>query len=390
MKKQQLNWIAVCFGTCMGAGVLFLPNQIAVSGIYAFLCSLPIAFVLNFLGQRTIAKLVLKASQTSEVGWGEVIEKTFPKWGGKLLVVAFIVVMLAILSMYLLGFKNDLYAYSVEKGFLFDLNNPIFIGLIVLLFSLLLYYKQQLLYVVMKIKTTAMVLFLIVISLVLIPYWNIAPFLIIPTPLALIKGILTCLPIVIMAVNYFSIISAMVFALKENREINDVYRECEGVLKISQLLVVLVILFFVVSATLAVSPTELMSAYQGNQTVISLIKIPMIGEVGKWFALFILPATFLGAYVGLEEPLLLLLRKIKIPNVYERRALYGVMIVFIILILFSNINILSIVGILITPIIAILTYLLPAWIERKEEKHGYHWFLFIFGTLLLLAYIIAN
>jgi len=395
MNNKKLSWIAVCFGTCMGAGVLFLPNQIGDTGIYAFLISLPIAFFVNYFGQKYIGRLVINGSSEKEMSYSDVIENVYGKLGGKILIVAFLLVMLGIISMYVTGFKNDLFAFAKSQNItLFESKDSLyFILIITLFFSLIIVFKQFLLYFVMRIKSVFIMVALLVFSICLIPYWNFSEFLIFPTFGELVRGILEVLPIVIMAINYFSIISEMVFTYKrEGKSSEVVERDTRDTLFYSQLLIVVFIGFFVFSSTLALSPAQMEIARVQNQTALSVLAIPGLSILAKWLGLIILPASFLGAFVGVNEPLRNILTSKRSKGKFRVHLMISlVVIVFVFCVLLFNLNVLAIIGMFITPIIAILTYILPVILLKKKRlgvsKGGY--VVLGIGCILLIAYVVG-
>ncbi|MCX5773979.1 MAG: hypothetical protein NTX05_05155 [Fusobacteria bacterium] len=396
MKNNKLSWIAVCFATCMGAGVLFLPNEIGKSGIYAFIISLPIAFFINYFGQKYIGKLVVENSRDKECSYSDVIEKQFGKIGGKILVVAFLLVMLGIISMYVTGFKNDLFAFSKSEniGIFTSKDSLYFILIITIFFSLIIVFKQFLLYVVMRIKSIFIMAALLIFSLCLIPYWNFSEFSQFPSVANLIMGVLLILPIVIMAINYFAIISEMVFTYKKEGKSQEVMmKDCRDTLFFSQLLIVVFIGFFVVSSTLALTPAEMDVARLQSQTALSVLDIPGLSILAKWLGLLILPASFLGAFVGLSEPLKNMLTTKRSKNNTRVKIVIAVLsICFVFIVLLFNLNILEVVGIFITPIIAILTYVLPVILMKKSKIHMSKgaYVILILGVLLLVSYFIGS
>ena len=227
MANKKLNWIAVSFGTCMGAGVLFLPTQVGLSGIWAFICALPIVFIVSYFGQRYIADLVANYPdrERKKINYSDIIEETFGKIGGKVLIFLFFLIMFGIVIAYITGFKNDLYSFFENyfpKNFKSE-DSLEFIILVTVIFGLLLMFKNQILMWVMRFKTILIMILLLIFSFLLIPYWHMDELRNFPSGSALIKGILTVIPILITGTSFFGSVSEMVVDFKYDKKYEKSY-----------------------------------------------------------------------------------------------------------------------------------------------------------------------
>ena len=60
--KEDTTWMLGLFGTAIGAGVLFLPINAGIGGIWPLLMITLFAFPVTFLAHRALARFVMSAS----------------------------------------------------------------------------------------------------------------------------------------------------------------------------------------------------------------------------------------------------------------------------------------------------------------------------------------
>ncbi|MCX5773031.1 MAG: hypothetical protein NTX05_00215 [Fusobacteria bacterium] len=408
MKSKKINWIAVSFGTCMGAGVLFLPTQVGLSGIWAFICAIPIVFIVSYFGQRYIADLVASYPdlENKKINYSDIIKECFGNIGGKILIFLFFLIMFGIVIAYISGFKNDLFSFfhNYFQGSVPKEDSLGFIILVTMIFGILLIFKNQIIMWVMRFKTILIMILLLIFSILLIPYWHIDEIKTFPSGIALLRGMLTVIPIMITGTSFFGSVSEMVVDFKYDKKYEKNYAQTTRKIVLNaEVLIFIFIVFFAISSTLALSHSQLVYAADNSQTAMSVLKIPGLSLLARWIGLIILPISFLGVYIAINETLKILffqsyVKKIvddkRATNRLERNISLGV-IVLIFIILFLKVNVLGLIGLFISPIMCILVFVVPVIIILKMKKlklksSPMHMIILILGLILTVSYLLGG
>ena len=167
---------------------------------------------------------------------------------------------------------------------------------------------------IVKIMSTLVypfVAILILISLFLIPHWNLNLFRDISLSGASQEGgngmfltLWLTIPVAVFAFNHSPIISSL--AVTKSKEYGRwVEPKCSQIIKYSNLMMVITVLFFVFSCALCLSPANLIEAKKANITILSYLAnhfhTPFLKFIAPIVAFVAICKSFLGHYLGAKE-----------------------------------------------------------------------------------------
>lgn len=309
--SEDTVWVLGLFGTAIGAGVLFLPINAGIGGFWPLLIVFVLAFPLTYLAHRGLARFIY-ASNTPESSITDAIGEHFGALAGKVFIVIYFFAVYTILIMYAVAITNTAQSFITHQlGIAEPPRAWVAIALILgLMFIVRL--GQRLIMRVMSTLVYPFIISLIFMALFLIPHWNSA---ILQTVSFNAQGsgrsfLLTVwmsFPVLVMSFNHYPIISPMVVRQKQRYGIALADRKCGQIQRYGSLLMVVVVLFFVLSCVLSLSPQQLAEAKAQNLSILSYLanqfNTPIIAWLSPIIAFVAIIKSFLGHYIGAYESL---------------------------------------------------------------------------------------
>ena len=231
---------------------------------------------------------------------------------------------------------------------------------------------------VMSILVYPFVAVLVLFSLYLIPHWNTAIFSSFPrnssggfSVTGLLESLWLLIPVMVFAFNHSPIISS--FSVAEREEYGDQYVDGKvtSILKRAELLMVSVVMFFVFSCVLSLSPADLAQAKAQNVSILTYIanhfNNPIINYVAPFIAFVAIAKSFLGHYLGTSEGLSGIIRKVakkadrQVPEKTMQIMVEGFILVVAWLVAWANFSVMNMIETMIGPIIAFVLFLMPMY-----------------------------
>ncbi len=124
----DIGWIVMSIGMAVGAGIVFLPIQVGVMGLWVFLLSAVIGYPAMYLFQRLFINTLAKSESCDD--YPSVISGYLGKNWGMLLGLLYFVMLVIWVLVYALAITNDsasyLHSFGVTKQ---PLNHDVFYGL---------------------------------------------------------------------------------------------------------------------------------------------------------------------------------------------------------------------------------------------------------------------
>ena len=161
-------------GMAIGSGIVFLPVQVGLVGLWVFLASVVISYPIMYGFQRLYINTLASSPKCED--YASVISGYLGKnWGFFLGIIYFIMIIMGVM-MYSTAITNDsasfLYSFGVTDTILSE--NPLYGLVIIVLLVAVASRGEQILF---KVSTGMVLTKLIVIAIlgaVMIPYWNLA------------------------------------------------------------------------------------------------------------------------------------------------------------------------------------------------------------------------
>lgn len=408
--KTDTMWMLSLFGTAIGAGVLFLPINAGIGGIIPLLIMAIIAFPMTYWAHRGLTRFVLSGSREG-ADLTETVEEHFGHGAGTILTILYFLSIYPILLVYSVTITNTVGSFMEHQ---LGIGQPprwllslILVGGLIFIVSL----GRKTVVRVMSYLVYPFIAVLVLLGLYLIPKWNGALFQ--TFDLGLVKEasgnglavtLMLLVPVMVFSFNHSPMISS--FAV-DRREAYGKHADFKTgqILRRAEALMVIVVMFFVFSCALSLTPQNMAEAKEQNITILSYLANHFDNPVISWaapiIAMVAVAKSFLGHYLGAAEGFEGLI--INTANAGGKRhmthtkKLSTITLVFMLLtawlVAWANPSVLGMIETLCGPTIAILLFLMPMWaihtvpaLKRFKGKPS-NYFIFAMGLVALATII---
>ena len=406
--SENIYWIFTLFGTAVGAGILFLPIQAGISGMFWVLVVSLFIYPITFFSHKLFAGIMLKTKQPRDFT-GAVSEFLGSKFGLLNNILYFLLMFIALIA-YSTGLNNDLGEFLFDKGG-FQINpgdTPYLSLAFIFLFLLLLKFGKKLILKIAGVLSLVMIVFLLVISVSLIDMWDLRSISLFSNPKISFSHFLLFFPVLVTSFLFYPSISSMVINFRKAQA--DDARTASRIRRILLWCTVFLIfftMFFVFSCLLSIPYKDFKQALQENISVLSLLSMKgqkaFLSDIEPLVSIFALSTSFIGVSFGLRDSGIELLKRIRSGKENKPFLSDAGMetIVFIVagfplwLFTIANFSVLDIFGGFVAPLSAVFLFLLPVIIfyrirgfERNEKYQAM--LVFVVGVMLLFSYMLGK
>ncbi|MGL6336308.1 amino acid permease [Aeromonas jandaei] len=403
-EKSDSVWTMGLYATAVGAGTLFLPITVGSNSPVILLFILLLAFPLSYYSHRALSRFVLSSSH-KEGDITHVVEEHFGARAGKLLMLVYLMAFYPIILVYSISITNAIQSFVVHQLGDAEIPRGLLVLGVMLGLHLVLLAGKQIVVSAISVLALPMVVFLIGLSIYLLPQWSLSYFsesqAVDWRDPAFWKSLWLIVPVMVFSFSHAPIISSFSAAQKKRCQESADLR-AKRIIKCSSLLICGSVLFFVVSCVMSLSQAEMAQARIDNISVLSALankfSNPLIAYVGPLIAILAMSKSFLGTSMGVSEGTVsmvsgacqglgLSLREATIARVSS-------VILFVVtgVITYLNPNVLEIIEKVSGPLIAVILFLLPACsIYRlpalKRYRGASTLFVLVIGLLAISALI---
>ncbi|KJF92331.1 membrane protein [Photobacterium angustum] len=402
----DVGWIVMSIGMAIGAGIVFLPVQVGVMGLWVFLLSSVIGYPAMYLFQKLFINTLAESKKCTDYP-GVISGYLGKNWGIALGILYFIMLVIWVL-VYSLAITNDsasyLYTFGVTKS---HLNHNIFYGLaLICLLSYIGSKSEKFLFKISGFMAVTVIALVAVMGVLLIPQWNFSNITAVGDWGAMLKDAIITLPFTLTSILFIQSLSPMVISYRSHEKSIEVARyKASRAMKIAFSILFVVVFFFAVSFTFAISQSEAQHAMKENISALAMIAHYFPGSwatiVGIVINIFAVVTSFFGVFLAFKEAC-----KGLAMNILERRydhheintnLVNKLTTVFIILVAWTavalNLPILSFTSIC-SPIFGIVGCLIPAYLVYKvptlnKYKGAATNLIIITGILLCISPLLA-
>lgn len=369
--RHDTTWMLGLFGTAIGAGTLFLPINAGVGGFWPLLILSLLAFPMTFYAHRGLTRFVLSGREGSDIT--DVVEEHFGLKAGAVITLLYFLAIFPILLIYSVALTNTVGSFMLNQ--LSITPPPRAILSLVLILGLLIVVRcgEQVIVKAMSMMVYPFIVALLFLAVFLIPHWNggiLSTATTLPEPSALLHTLWLAIPVMVFSFNHSPIISA--FAVDQKRRYGDNAEvRSSQILSRAHLLMVAMVLFFVFSCVLTLSPEQLAEAKAQNLSILSYLanhfSNPTIAFAAPLIAFIAIAKSFLGHYIGASEGLKgLVLKSGKRP---AAKTLDRMTAAFMLLVCWAvatlNPSILRMIESFGGPVIAAILFLMPMYAIRR-------------------------
>ena len=369
--RHDTTWMLGLFGTAIGAGTLFLPINAGLGGFWPLLILAILAFPMTYFAHRGLTRFVLSGRNGGDIT--EVVKEHFGSNAGAAITVLYFFAIFPILLIYSVALTNTVSSFMEHQ--LHMQPPPRVILSFVLILGLLAIVRcgEQATVKVMSLLVYPFIVALALLALYLVPHWSggiLDTAMQVPSGSAFLHTVWLAIPVMVFSFNHSPIISA--FAVDQKRRYGEHADQRSGqILSRAHLLMVAMVLFFVFSCVLTLSPAQLAEAKDQNLSILSYLanhfSNPTIAFAAPLIAFVAITKSFLGHYIGASEGFKGLVVKSGLRP--SSRLLDWVTAGFMLVVCWAvatlNPSILGMIETLGGPVIAALLFLMPMYAVRK-------------------------
>lgn len=394
------GWVILCIGMAIGGGIIFLPVQIGLKGVWVFTLSVLIAYPALYMMQSLYLKTLSQSPESKD--YSGVITFYLGKNWGFFLGVAYFIMLLKGMLTYSLAATFDSASYFQTFGITADkLSDNWWYGLVVLaLLVSIAAQGEKLLFKVSGPMVLVKIAVVVLLGLVMIPHWDMRNISSLPPLGELLVGTVLTLPFTLFSILFVQILSPMNVAFRKVEP--DPQIATLRALRVSRIaygVLVCAVLFFAFSFTFSLSHEQATEAAQNNISAMAIVAKVIPGEVVRVMSvllnIFAIVTAFFGIFLGFQEAMKgivtnILSRFVDEKSINEKSVSIGVSI-FIVLLLWVwvlthfPILLLQQIG---APVYGIVSCIIPCYLVLKvtQLRKYYSWrVLFISATGVLLC-----
>ncbi|MDT3334111.1 hypothetical protein Q4Q49_02280 [Shewanella sp. SP1S1-7] len=400
------GWIIMSIGMAIGAGIVFLPVQVGLMGLWVFLLSGIIGYPAMYMFQRLFINTLAESPECKD--YPSVISGYLGKNWGMLLGGLYFIMLVIWVFVYSTAITNDsasfLQSFGVTKALLSE--NPFYgLALICGLVALAsrgenLLFKISTFMVLTKLGVVA------VLGLLMVDKWDINNIGAIPATGDWLKDAVVMLPFTLTSILFIQSLSPMVISYRSREKSLAVARfKAMRAMNIAFGVLFVVVFFYAVSFTLAMGHEQAVRASEENISALAMVAQGMQGQTLKLLSLtlniFAVMTAYFGVYLGFREAcqgltMNMLRRFMPEDRINKKLVGYGIMIFTILLswgAIVLNAPVLSFTSIC-SPIFGLVGCLIPAYlVYQVPSLHKYKgvslYIIIITGLLLCVSPFLA-
>lgn len=393
------GWVIMSIGMAIGAGIVFLPVQVGLMGLWVFLLSSVIGYPAMYLFQRLFINTLAESPECKD--YPSVITGYLGKNWGILLGALYFIMLVIWMFVYSTAITNDSASYfqtfGVTEGLLSD--SPWYGLILICLLVAISSRGEKLLFKLSSFMVLTKLFIVAALGISMVVMWHLYNIGSLPPVGRLIKEAVITLPFTLTSILFIQTLSPMVISFRNQNVNREVARfKALRAMNIAFIILFCTVFFYAVSFTLAMGHDEAVKAYQQN---ISALAIAAKFFPGGWVTvvsvmlnIFAVMTAFFGVYLGFREAtqgivMNILQRMMPAERINETLVKYGIMVFAVLLAwgaIILNAPVLSFTSIC-SPIFGMVGCLIPAYLVYKvpmlHKYKGISLYLIIFTGMLL-------
>lgn len=407
LNRKDLGWLATLFGTAVGAGILYLPVSAAKIGFFPLLIVAIISAPAIWMSHRNLTRFCL-STQHSEANITSTVTEKFGVVIGGFLIVAYFMSIFPISLLYAIGLTNVINDIIINFSHYSPPPRALTSFIILALLALIISKGEKWILTATEFLVIPLAIILLFCAAYLIPVWR--P----PQEISFewheyLQASILITPLFVFSFNHTPACSSFAQSYRKKYSSKAVYtKKINRILGTNIVLLAAVILPFVFSCVLSMTPSDIERAVQKN--IPALISISAAGYI-SWMpyviagiTLLAITSSFFGVYIGSLEGATgiasyTMKNIIKRPDFKLSKRKVKLTHLFLLLICWItatlDFSVINIIQTLVAPVLAILLFIMPVYaIYQLEELKHYRSpiadsFTFIFGLLVITGFIIS-
>ncbi|MGR5298786.1 hypothetical protein ACPV5U_25345 [Vibrio mediterranei] len=370
----DIGWIVMSIGMAIGAGIVFLPVQVGVMGLWVFLLSSVIGYPAMYLFQKLFINTLAESKECTDYP-GVITGYLGKNWGMALGALYFIMLVIWVL-VYSLAVTNDsasyLHSFGVTET---KLSDNVFYGLaLICVLSFIGSKGEKLLFKLSGFMAVTVLSLVALMGVLLVARWDFNNIPAVGNIGPMIKDAIITLPFTLTSILFIQSLSPMVISYRSHEKSIEVARyKATRAMKIAFAVLFVIVFFFAVSFTFAISQDQAADAMNQNISALAIIAKYFPGSwatiAGIVINIFAVVTSFFGVFLAFKEActglaMNVILRKYDESQV-DAKLISKLVTVFIILLAWGaiaiNAPILSFTSIC-SPVFGLVGCLIPAYL----------------------------
>lgn len=400
--SYDMGWVVLCIGMAIGAGIIYMPVQVGVKGIWVFIASTALSYPAVYWLQDLYLKTLTQTKSCES--YAEIITQYLGKnWGALLGVMYFLMLLTGILN-YSMGLVNDsavyLHSYNVSEELL---SRTAWYPLILIVIVVLIANRgEKLLFRISGPMIAFKLGIIIFLGVVMLPYWSLSNISQFPPIFIFLRDVLLTLPFTLFSILFVQILNPMNIAFRKV-ESDPVIASMRAVraTRIAYIILVISVLFFAFSFSFSITKEEATSALQQNISALALASQIMPGNLVNILSvtlnIFAILTAFFSIYLGFKEAIMGLavniISRISGASQINRSLLSTVIVVSIVVFLWAWVSFDISVMLLMQisgPIFGLVACLIPFYLVAKVSaleslRSTKNYYVAFYGVLLCIS-----
>lgn len=410
-RGDDWGWVIMSIGMAIGAGIVFLPVQVGLSGLWVFLLSSAVGYPAMYLFQRLFVNTLVDSRECRD--YPGVISNYLGKNWGMALGILYFAMLIIWVFVYAEAITNDSASFIYTFGWSREplSNNPLY-GLCLIIFLVAVASRGEKL--LFRIATFLVLTKLSVVAFLgatMIPSWNLANIAALPPLGELLKEAIIMLPFTLTSILFLQSLSPMVISFRAKSEFIEVARyRAMRAMNIAFITLFVVVFFYAVSFTLAMGHDAAVSAAKENISALAMVASMMTGTdtrgtmvqvLSLILNIFAVMTAFFSVFLGFREAchgiaMNLLRRFLPDGGISELLVGRGILVFAVLLAWWAILQDFSVLAFtsICSPIFAMIGCLIPAYlVYRVPELHRYKgvvlYIIIATGILLFISPFLA-
>ena len=381
MDRRDWEWVLTCFGTAVGAGILFLPIRAGLGGIWPTLILTAIIFPVTYVAHRGVTRIVASCSKPTDIVGA--VERDMGRNVSFAVSVLYFMSIITICVGYATGMTNIVQSFLENQMRMPPVSRSLLTFAILVIVTGVIVCGERVMVRVTSVITFPLILLLAALSFYMIPHWNAA---MLDTPFRLndiLKNLLLLFPVLVFAMNFSPVCSTLGAAYRTRFPAGDeAVKRSDAVVRWTSFILLVFVMFFVLSLMLSSTPEMLQAAERNNVDMLTAMSLafdqPVLMYLNPLIAILAIISSYFGHFVGTREGLIGIIVRLvcwknpeKSKDVQTKTLTLTVTALLMLGLWFLavyNPPILKIIGALSSPVIAVYAYLMPVILMRRVPR----------------------
>lgn len=308
--STDFGWIIISIGMAIGAGIVFLPVQIGLMGLWVFLLSSVIGYPAMYLFQRLFINTLAESIEC--VDYPTIISGYLGRNWGIFLGLLYFIMLIIWMFAYSTAITNDnasyLQTFNVTSSLMSD--NPLHSLLLIAFLVVIASRSEQFLFKISSFMVISKISIIAILGFLMIGLWDIKKNVgAIPPIDLLVKNAIVTLPFTLTSILFIQILSPMVISYRaRNKSIAVARYKAMRAMNIAFGVLFVTVFFYAVSFTFAMSYDDARQAYQENISSLAIAAKFITGNSAYYLTpisimlnIFAVVTAFFGVYLGFKE-----------------------------------------------------------------------------------------